>query len=125
MEEGCAEVHPIRDGYVLPHPEFLRHTLAQIRLLCTAINQKVIVPLTSTERRYVLIIDDFLFSHNHSKKAALLSHIYDHISDVREVLPHSHARRERRERLPVAQPLPCILPGDTPYAEAWPLVEHG
>ena len=30
MEEGCVEVHPIRDGYVLPHPKFLRHTLAQI-----------------------------------------------------------------------------------------------
>lgn len=47
-----------------------------MRLLCTAINRKVIAPLTSAECRNILNIDDSLFSHNHSKKVALLAYVY-------------------------------------------------
>lgn len=49
-------------------------------LLGTAIIQKAIAPLTSGARRNVLIIDDSLFSRNHSKKVELLARVYDHVS---------------------------------------------
>ena len=49
-------------------------------LLSTAIIQKAIAPLTSAERRNVLIIDDSLFSRSRSKKVELLARVYDHVS---------------------------------------------
>lgn len=49
-------------------------------LLSTAIIQKAIAPLTSAERRNVLIIDDSLFSCSRSKKVELLARVYDHVS---------------------------------------------
>lgn len=49
-------------------------------LLSTAIIQKAIAPLTSAERRNVLIIDDSLFSRSRSKKVELLARVYDHAS---------------------------------------------
>ena len=48
-------------------------------LLSTAIIQKAFAPLTSAERRNILI-DDSLFSRSRSKKVELLARVYDHVS---------------------------------------------
>lgn len=49
-------------------------------LLCTAVIQKAIAPLTSEAHRNVLIINDSLFSRNRSKKVELLARVYNHVS---------------------------------------------
>ena len=47
-------------------------------LLCSKIINTVIAPLTSEERRNVIIIDDSIFHRARSKKVELLARVYDH-----------------------------------------------
>lgn len=51
-------------------------------LLASKIISKTIEPLTSEDRRNVLIIDDSFFSRNRSKKVELLAKVYDHAHGI-------------------------------------------
>ncbi len=51
-------------------------------LLASKIISKTIEPLTSEDRRNVLIIDDSFFSRSRSKKVELLAKVYDHAHGI-------------------------------------------
>lgn len=48
----------------------------------TYIIKKTIASLPREDRRSALVIDDSLFSCNHSEKMELMVRIYDHVSDT-------------------------------------------
>ena len=58
-----------------PHTNWRKFTL----LLGRNIIKETIEPLTNDERKNVLIIDDFLYSRNRSKKVELMARAYDHV----------------------------------------------
>lgn len=47
-------------------------------ILSSRIIKDAAVPLDSKDRANVIIIDDSMFEHNHSKKIELLAKVYDH-----------------------------------------------